>query len=89
MRYEETWGHYLEKALGSEFQVSNFGVPGYGVDQTYLRYEKDARMWNPKIVIFGLISHDVERTMFVYPFLALPEWNTPFSKSRFILREGE
>jgi hypothetical protein len=44
VRYEETWGYLLEKALGSEFQFLNFGVPGYGVDQAYLRYEKDARM---------------------------------------------
>jgi hypothetical protein len=89
VRYEETWGYFLEQALGSEFQVLNFGVPGYGVDQAYLRHEKDARIWNPNIVIFGLISHDVVRTMYVYPFLALPEWNMPFSKSRFILRDGE
>lgn len=89
VNYEETWGYFLEKALGSEFQVLNFGVPGYGVDQAYLRYEKDARTWSPKIVIFGFISHDVVRTMFVYPFLALPEWDMPFSKSRFILRDGE
>ena len=89
VRYDETWGYFLEQALGSEFQVLNFGVPGYGVDQAYLRHEKDVRRWNPKIVIFGFISHDVVRTMYVYPFLALPEWNMPFSKSRFILRDGE
>jgi len=37
--YEESWGYLLEKALGSEFQVLNFGVAMYGVDQAYLRYE--------------------------------------------------
>jgi len=89
VRYEETWGYFLEKAVGSDFQLLNFGVPAYGVDQTYLRYEKDARKWNPKIVIFGLISHDLVRTMSVYPFIGFPDWNMPFSKSRFILRDGE
>jgi hypothetical protein len=27
--------------------------------------------------------------MFVYPFLSFPEWNMPFSKSRFVLRNDE
>jgi hypothetical protein len=87
--YEDTWGHLLEEALGSEIQVLNFGVGGYGIDQAYLRYEKDARVWKPKIVIFGFISHDATRTMMVYPFLSLPHWNTPFSTPRFILRDGD
>jgi hypothetical protein len=87
--YEDTWGYLLEKGLGSEFQVLNFGVGGYGVDQAYLRYEKDVRMWKPKIVIFSFISHDATRTMMVYPFLNLPHWNTPFSTPRFIMRDGQ
>jgi hypothetical protein len=85
--YEHTWGYYLEKALGPGFQVLNFGVPGYGVDQAYLRFEKDVRMWKPKIVILGFVSHDLIRTMNVYPFLAF-QWDWPFSKPRFVLRDG-
>jgi hypothetical protein len=88
VKYEDTWGDHLEKALGSEFQVLNFGVTAYGVDQAYLRYEKDARKWNPKIVIFGFISHDLGRTMNIYGFLAFPGEDIPFSKPRFILRDG-
>ncbi|MDH4153574.1 MAG: hypothetical protein OEV01_07275 [Nitrospira sp.] len=89
VRYEDSWGYHLEKALGPEFQVLNFGVEGYGVGQAYLRYEKDVRPWNPKVVIFSFISHDVRRTMWTYPFLAVPEWQMPFSKPRFILREDQ
>jgi len=87
--YQDTWGYLLEKALGSEFQVLNFGVPGYGVDQAYLRYQKDVRIWKPKIVIYGFMSHAVMRTMIVYPFLSLPNWNFPFSKPRFIFGDAE
>ncbi|HRI36927.1 MAG TPA: hypothetical protein PLO50_00055 [Nitrospira sp.] len=87
--YEDSWGYHLEKTLGPEFQVLNFGVEGYGVAQAYLRYEKDVRMWNPKIVIFSFISHDVRRTMWVYPFLAMPDWKMPFSKPRFLLRDDQ
>jgi hypothetical protein len=87
--YEDTWGYLLEKALGSDFEVLNFGVPGYGVDQAYLRYEKDVRKWKPKVVIFSFISHDVERTMTVYTSVNYPEWSMPFSKPRIILRDGD
>ena len=89
VKYEDTWGHLLEKELGPGVEVLNFGVPGYSVGQAQLRYEKDVRDWNPKIVIFGFISHDIGRTMWVYPFLAMPEWRIPFSKPRHILRQGE
>jgi hypothetical protein len=46
-------------------------------------------MWNPQIVILGFISHDLIRTMTVYPFLAFPDWDIPFSKPRLILRDGD
>lgn len=86
--YEDTWGFLLEKALGGEFQVLNFGVGSYGLDQAFLRYREDVRAWNPKIVILSLISADVRRTMSVYPFIAAPHWQIPFSKPRLILRDG-
>ena len=54
-----------------------------------LRYERDIRRWRQRVVIFGFISHDTERSMLVYPFISFPEWNMPFSKSRFVLRDGE
>lgn len=88
VRYEESWGHHLDQRLGEEVQVLNFGVPGYGVDQAYLRYEKDARRWKPEVTVFGVFSHDLRRTMTVYPFLAHPHWDMPFSKPRFILPDG-
>ncbi|MGE0470416.1 MAG: hypothetical protein Nkreftii_003038 [Candidatus Nitrospira kreftii] len=87
--YEETWGHKLNQMLGDEFLVLNFGVGGYGLGQSFVRYEKDVRKRRPNIVIFSFISHDLFRTMWVYPFIAMPEWNMPFSKPRFILRDGE
>jgi hypothetical protein len=86
--FEDSWGYRLEKRLGPEFEVLNFGVPGYGVDQAYLRYEKDVRAWKPKIVILNFIAHDIERTMTVYTSLNYPHWDMPFSKPRFILNDG-
>lgn len=89
VRYEDSWGYHLENALGPDFQILNFGVPGYGLGQAYLRYEKDVRPWNPNVVIFSFISHDVKRTTWVYPFLAMPEWQMPFSKPRFTLQDNQ
>jgi len=48
VKYENSWGYHLSQLLGGEVQVLNFGVPGYGVGQAYLRYEKDAKRWKPK-----------------------------------------
>ncbi|MBX3333519.1 MAG: hypothetical protein KF876_05305 [Nitrospira sp.] len=84
--YEETYGYYLEQMLGSQFRILNFGVSGYGIDQAFLRYERDVRPWKPKIVVFGFISNDAERTMWVYPFASgIGWWDYPFSKPRLIL----
>jgi len=85
VKYEESWGNQLERALGPEFQVLNFGVPGYGLDQAYLRYYRDVRPWDPDVVIFGVFPHDLERTMTVYNLVSFPEWEYPFAKSRFVM----
>jgi hypothetical protein len=33
--YQDTWAHRLEMDMGPDYQVLNFGVDGYGVDQAY------------------------------------------------------
>lgn len=88
VKYEESWGFHLGQMLGDKFQLLNYGVPCYGVDQAYLRYQKDVIQQKPKIVLFGVISHDLVRTMWVYPFLAVPHWDWPFSKPRLIVQGG-
>ena len=75
--YEQTWGSRLDRALGGDVQVLNFGVDGYGVDQAYLRYARDVRPWRPDVVIFGLITHDLFRSMAVYSFVSFPGWPFP------------
>jgi lysophospholipase L1-like esterase len=89
VRYEETWGYHLGELLGEGIQILNLGVPGYGVDQAYLRYERDARRWKPKVAIFGVFKHDLLRTLTIYPFLANPQWDLPFSKPRFMVSDGK
>jgi hypothetical protein len=83
VHYEDTWGNQLERVLGPEFQVLNFGVDGYGVDQAYLRYQRDVLAWHPDVVILGVINDDLRRTMCVYAFLCFPGFEMPFAKPRF------
>jgi hypothetical protein len=87
--YEETWGFYLQRRLGTDVQVLNFGVPGYGVDQAYLRYLKDVRERRPDIAILGLISHDLIRTTMVYYAVGFPGAAVPGAKPRFSLKNGQ
>ncbi|MGE0269369.1 MAG: SGNH/GDSL hydrolase family protein [Candidatus Omnitrophota bacterium] len=48
------WTHFLEKSMG-QLEVLNFGVSGYGLGQSYLRYLKDGLRYNPDVVIFNYI----------------------------------
>ena len=86
--FEDTWAHRLELGMGPDYQVLNFGVDGYGVDQAYLRYERDVRPWKPAIVVLSVIEHDCYRTLTVYPAVSFPVWTVPFSKPRFVLQDG-
>lgn len=86
--FEDSWGRQLEARLGPDAQVLNFGVDGYGVDQAYLRYRRDVRQWQPDIVLFGLVQHDLVRTVAVYPFLSF-NWDYPFEKPRFEIDGGD
>jgi hypothetical protein len=87
--YEESWGHQLERLLGPDFQVLNFGVEGYSVGQAYLHYRRDVQPWRPDIVIFGVIDHDLARTLSVYSFVTFPHWRLPFAKPRFVVNGSE
>ena len=80
--FEESWGHLLEVNSGGRFEVLNFGVPGYSIDQAYLRFKKDVLAWQPDIVILGFPLTDLHRTLTVYPFIMHPHWHIPFSKPR-------
>jgi hypothetical protein len=87
-RFEDSWGHQLEALLGPRAQVLNFGVDGYGIDQSWLRWRRDVRPWRPDIVLFGFVQHDLVRTLAVYPFLSFG-WDYPFAKPRFVVSDHE
>ncbi|ULA65111.1 MAG: conserved membrane protein of unknown function [Nitrospira sp.] len=87
--YEDTWGHQLEKLLGPDVQVLNFGVNAYGTGQAYLRYLHDVRAWHPDMVIFGFVDHNLVRTMSVYSSLTFPTATIPYAAPRFVIRDRQ
>lgn len=87
--FEESWGHQLERQLGTDFQVLNFGVMGYGIHQAYLRYMQEVRPWHPDVVILGFIEHNLDRAMGVYSFLTFPESFSPYATPRFVMRDRQ
>lgn len=85
--FEHTWGYHLENMLGEGVQVLNFGVDGYGPDQMLLRYRRDVVEWEPDVVVLTFVPHDLERTVVVYPMIAMG-WYGYLVKPRFTLEDG-
>ena len=86
VRFEDSWAYRLEQLLPKGCRVLNFGVPGYGVDQMYLRYRRDVPSWKPNLVILSFIDPDLDRTMSSYGFLIFEKGGLP--KPRFVLDQG-
>jgi hypothetical protein len=61
-------------------QIWNLGVPGYGLDQQILAYERDGGSWNADEVVFFVSSSTLERTFYDF------KYNRP--KPRFVLGDG-
>ncbi|MBI5392211.1 SGNH/GDSL hydrolase family protein [Candidatus Woesearchaeota archaeon] len=55
----KTIGVQLNKLVGSEYDVINLGVSGYGTDQSYLRYIKEASVYPNSIVIYAFYANDL------------------------------
>jgi hypothetical protein len=83
--YADTWGHHLQQSLPEGTIVLNYGVNGYGIDQAFLRYERDVRPANPDVVVFAFIQHDLFRSFAAYTFLSFPPWELRFAKPRFAI----
>jgi hypothetical protein len=89
VRCEDSCGHVLEGLLQPHIQVLNFAINAHGLNQALLRYEKDARLWKPQIVIIGISSAMITRNNNIYPFLKDPEWGFPFARSRFVMQHDK
>ena len=88
--FDQTWGALLQENLrekGINAEVLNFGVGGYGMDQAFLRWEKDGKRYQPGIVVFGLQPENIKRNLNIIRQLYFLSSVSPFTKPRFVLKE--
>lgn len=69
--------------------VANYGVPAYGLDQAFLRYQRDGRGSHPQVVVIGFMSENICRNVSVFRPFYLPTSLLPFAKPRYVPGEHE
>ena len=81
----------LCESLGASrpVEVLNLGVPGYGLDQSFLRLERCAWQFHPDIVVVGFQPENVMRVTNIIRLFYFTKTGLPFSKPRFLLSQGE
>jgi lysophospholipase L1-like esterase len=80
---EWRFSDFLSRALGSDVEVLNAGVSGWGTDQELLYYEKIGKKLDPDVVILTFtMANDVINNMLDHLFLG----SAP--KPRFVIRDG-
>jgi len=85
---DATWESQLEEQ-GSRFEVLNFGVGAYGLDQAYLRYLQDGVPFHSDIVIIGFMSENIYRNLNVFRLFYSSLYKTNlYTKPRFSLENG-
>jgi hypothetical protein len=81
---EQAWGNLLALELGC--RVANFGVGGYGTDQSVLRFSENTKD-NSSIVILGIFADNVLRNVNQYRYF-LTGGEKLGLKPRFVLRDN-
>jgi lysophospholipase L1-like esterase len=82
----ESWPAQMEQGF-PHLEVLNYGVPGFGTDQAYLRYAQEGRELSPRVVLIGFAPVDLRRVVNVYRrFISTTE--LPLVKPRFVLTRG-
>ena len=84
---EDTWQENLNRNH-PELEVINFGVSGYGLDQTYLRYLSEGITYHPDIVLICFLSENIARSTNVFRPFYTPSPGLPFTKPRFRLENN-
>lgn len=77
------------KARDIDAEVLNFGVGGFGFDQAYLHYKRDSSHFDTTVIVQGLQLENIGRDVTLFRIIAFPGTVIPFSKPRYILRDGK
>jgi hypothetical protein len=83
-----TWEVDLDRSE-PRLEVMNFGVPGYGLDQAYLRYRQDALGFHPQVVLIDFMSDNINRVVNVYRPFFFYRSGLPLAKPRFEVHGGK
>jgi len=78
---EQAWSSLLGARLGC--RLANYGVPGYGTDQAYLRFH-DQREDKAGIVFLGVLSENIQRNVNQFRNFLIPSDQCQ-TKPRFVL----
>lgn len=68
---EQTWAHRLEQLRG-DLEVVNLGVPGYGTDQAFLRWRRDAASLHADFAVLGIWPENVCRNLNLVRYFLQP-----------------
>jgi hypothetical protein len=85
---DATWESQLEDQ-DPRFEVLNFGMGAYGLDQAYLRYLQEGVPFHSDIVIIGFMSENIYRNLNVFrPFYSSLYKTNLYTKPRFLVENG-
>ena len=56
---EERFTGIIQEKLGEEYEVMNFGVPGFSTDQYLLKIKDDVLKFNPDMIIVSFVLNDL------------------------------
>ncbi len=60
---DKTIASNIQNALGKDYKIINLGIPGYGIDQSILTYQKFNNLLQPDIVVLFYIDDDIVRIL--------------------------
>jgi len=81
---EKGWVELLSRQLGC--RISNYAVPGFGIDQAFIRFRRNATETAP-VVLLGIYPEDLMRDVNQYRAFIGFQMNPGFVKGRFFLTE--
>lgn len=90
--YTTGWSTLMARGLshsGIKPEVLNFGVPGYSMDQAFLRWQKEGKGYHPHIVIFGFNAGYCSDNLNLVRSFQHPGTEIVFFKPRFELVGGK
>jgi hypothetical protein len=84
---EDTWQEILMRGHPG-VEAMNFGVGAYGLDQAFLRYQRDGADYGARIVLIGFMPENLFRHVNVYRPFYVPNSGLALAKPRYELDRG-